>query len=45
MQADQRLRTPVHDKIEIRIRDNGIPIDIREKIFNPKIEASCLWTI
>ncbi len=27
----------MHDKIEIRIRDNGngIPQDIREKIFNP----------
>jgi len=36
MQAGQSLRVPVYGKIEIRLRDNGngIPVDIRGKIFN-----------
>ena len=35
MQADQRLHAPMHDKIEICIRGNGIPAEVHEKIFNP----------
>lgn len=33
MQAS--LKRLLSAKSEIRIRDNGIPVDIREKIFNP----------
>jgi hypothetical protein len=28
-------------KVEIRIRDNGIPLDIREKIFIASFAALC----
>jgi signal transduction histidine kinase len=34
MQVPKKLKIS-GNKIEIRIHDNGIPLDIREKIFNP----------